>query len=289
MTASSAADTLADDRRVCGEQAREGDRERFLCSLFAAEPARSDLWALLAFNLEIARTRETVSEPTLGEIRLQWWREAIEAANQGTPRSHPVVRALAAAIARARLPRERFERLLHARVHDLYDDPLPDLAAVEDYADATSGELSVLTLDLLGVDDASARDAARHVGIAWALTGFVRATPFLASHRRLVLPADLLMAEGVSTEALFTGRPEPGLRTVLKGVADHARLHLRQARSARTTLPRAALPALLPARLAERHLALIEADKFDVFAGMRTPNPALAAVRVWWSNTRGRF
>ncbi|HKU93821.1 MAG TPA: squalene/phytoene synthase family protein, partial [Vineibacter sp.] len=206
MTAPAAADTLAEDQRACGEQARTGDRERFLCSLFAPEPARSDLWALLAFNLEIARTRETVSEPTLGEIRLQWWREAIETAGGGAPRAHPVVRALAAAIARVRPPHERFERLLHARVHDLYDDPLPDLAALEDYADATSGELSVLAMDLLGVDDSPAREAARHVGIAWALTGFVRATPFLASQRRLALPADLLTAEGVSTEAIFSGR-----------------------------------------------------------------------------------
>ncbi|TWT13620.1 phytoene/squalene synthase family protein [Reyranella sp. CPCC 100927] len=289
MTAPPPADALDDARRACSEQARAGDRERFLCSLFAPEPARSDLWALLAFNLEIARTRETVSEPTLGEIRLQWWREAIEAADAGNARPHPVVRALAAAMARVRPPRERFERLIHAREHDLYDDPMPDLAALEDYADATSGELSVLALDMLGVADAPVRVAARHVGIAWALAGVIRATPFLARQRRLLLPADQLAAESVSAEAIFSGQPEPGLRAVLKAIADHARYHLREARGIQATLPPAALPALLPARLAERHLALIEADRFDVFAGVRTPNPALTAARVWWSHARGRF
>jgi len=290
MTAPPPADTLADARRTCAEQVRAGDRERFLCSLFAPEPARGDLWALLAFNLEIARTRETVSEPTLGEIRLQWWREAIEAAYaDGTARPHPIVRALTAAITRARPPRERFERLLHGREHDLYDDPLPDLAALEDYADATSGELSVLALDLLGVGDATAQQAARHVGIAWALTGLVRAMPFLASQRRLPMPTDLLAAETVSPEAVFSGRPEPGLRVVLRAVADRARRHLREAHAVRGDVPRVALPALLPARLAEQHLALLEAAGFDVFAGVPTPNPALTAARIWWAHARGRY
>jgi NADH dehydrogenase [ubiquinone] 1 alpha subcomplex assembly factor 6 len=289
MTEPPPADALSEARRACAEQARAGDRERFLCSLFASEPARGDLWALLAFNLEIARTRETVSEPTLGEIRLQWWREAIESAYGGTPRPHPVVRALTSAITRARPPRERFERLLHAREHDLYDDPMPDLAALEDYADATSGELSVLALDLLGVGDAAAQQAARHVGIAWALIGLIRAMPFLASQRRLPLPADLLAAEGVSAESVFAGRPEPGLRAVLRAVADCARQHLREARAARRDVPRLALPALLPARLAERHLALIAGIDFEVFAGVPAPNPALTAARVWWSHARGRY
>ncbi|MCW5749333.1 MAG: squalene/phytoene synthase family protein, partial [Alphaproteobacteria bacterium] len=71
MTLAPTPQTLADARRECGQQVRAADRERFLCSLFAAEPARGDLWALLAFNVEIARTRETVSAPPLGEIRLQ--------------------------------------------------------------------------------------------------------------------------------------------------------------------------------------------------------------------------
>src|SRR5262245_24843071 len=115
MTLPPPPDALAEARRACAEQARAGDRERFLPTLFASEPARSDLWAALAFNLEIARTRETVSEPTLGEIRLQWWQESIDATYEGTPRAHPVVRALASAIARTRPPRARFERLLHGR------------------------------------------------------------------------------------------------------------------------------------------------------------------------------
>lgn len=265
------------------------DRERFLCSLFAPEPARSDLWALLAFNAEIARTRETVSEPALGEIRLQWWREAIEGAYGGTALSHPVVRALAAAIGRARPPRTRFERLLHARQHDLYDDPMPDLAALEDYADATSGELSVLAVDLLGIDAPPAQQAARHVGVAWALIGIVRAIPFLARQRRLPLPADWLAAQHVAVPSVFEGKPVPGLRQVLRDVADRARHHVTAARELRSDVPRDALPALLPARLVDRHLAVLARIDFDVFAGVPTLNPALTPLRLWWAHARGRY
>jgi phytoene synthase len=282
-------DALTDARRACGAQARSADRERFLCSLFAPEPARGDLWALLAFNAEIARTREVVSEPALGEIRLQWWREAIDAAYANTAPTHPVVRALAAAIGRARPPRARFERLLLARQHDLTDDPMPDLAALEDYADATSGELSVLALDLLGVAAPAAQRAARHVGIAWALTGILRATPFLASQRRLPLPADLLAAQGVTAEACFAGRPERGLCDVLRIIADRARRHLDEARAPRTDLSRAALPALLPARLAERHLGLLRSADFHVFAGVPALSPALMPLRLWWWHARGIY
>ncbi|HEX2889868.1 phytoene/squalene synthase family protein [Vineibacter terrae] len=289
MTLQTPPDILAEARLACGEQVRTGDRERFLCTLFAPEPARGDLWALLAFNLEIARTRETVSEPTLGEIRLQWWREAIEAAYDGSARPHPVVRALTAAITRARPSRARFERLLHARTHDLYDDPMPDIAALEDYADATSGEVSALELELLGIEDAPAQQAARRVGTAWALIGLIRATPFLAAQRRLKLPADLLEAEAVSAEAVFAGRPEAGLRPVLRAVADRARQLLAEARAARAGITRAALPALLPAALAQRHLARLEAIDFDVFAGVPAPNPGVTPALLWWAHARGRY
>jgi phytoene synthase len=178
---------------------------------------------------------------------------------------------------------------LHARAHDLHDDPVPDLAALEDYADASSGELSRLALELLGVDADAAHRAARRIGIAWALTGLVRATPFLARRRRLMLPSDLLAAHDVSAEALFAGRPGPGLRTVLEALAARARELVREARIDSADMPQAALPALLPAGLAERHLAALQAAGFDVFADVPAPNPALTSARLWWTHARRRY
>ncbi|HJQ58834.1 MAG TPA: squalene/phytoene synthase family protein, partial [Vineibacter sp.] len=183
----------------------------------------------------------------------------------------------------------RFERLLDARRRDLSDDPMPDLAALEDYADGTSGELSVLALDLVGVETPAAHQAARHVGVAWAITGLIRATPFFARQRRLLLPADLLTSHGVNPLSVFEGRPEPGLREVLREVARCARSHLDAARQPRAEVPRTALPVLLPARLADRHLALLEATDFDVFAGTPTRQAALTPLRIWWAHARARY
>ena len=97
---------------------REHDRDRFLTALFAPPERREDLFALYAFNLEVAKTAEVVSEAMIGRIRLQWWREAIDEIYGGKTRAHAVVGPLAATIERHNLPRGPFERLLPAGWHD---------------------------------------------------------------------------------------------------------------------------------------------------------------------------
>jgi phytoene synthase len=56
------------------ELVRRHDRDRYMTALFAPAARREALFALYAFNYEIARVREAVTQPTLGQIRLQWWR-----------------------------------------------------------------------------------------------------------------------------------------------------------------------------------------------------------------------
>ena len=82
----------------CAGQVRAHDRDRYLTATLAPADRREALFALYAFNLEIARTREVISEPMVGQIRLQWWREAIGGVYEDDPRAHEVVRPLAAAV-----------------------------------------------------------------------------------------------------------------------------------------------------------------------------------------------
>src|SRR5215472_14417671 len=106
------------------------DHDRFQTALFAPAPRREALFALYAFNYEIARVRETVSEPMLGQIRLQWWRESITAAFEGGPvRRHIVVEPLTAAIRAHGLTRAHFDRLIDAREGDLGEAPIAALSA----------------------------------------------------------------------------------------------------------------------------------------------------------------
>src|ERR1700728_2956622 len=108
----------------CEALVRAADKDRFLATLFAPAEHRAALHALYALNLEIARVREIVREPLAGEIRLQWWSDALAGIGAGDVGSNPVAAALLATIARYRLPKELLTGLIEARRFDLYDDPI---------------------------------------------------------------------------------------------------------------------------------------------------------------------
>ncbi len=279
----------AEAARHCADQVRRHDHDRYLCTLFAPVGARDAILALYAFNVEIAKVRETVSEPMMGQIRLQWWREVIENAPQGDLRKHPVAMALGAAIRDHGLPAEPFERLLVARESDLVDEPPETLAELEAYAEATASTLIELALTVLRADDDAARAVARHVGVAWALTGLLRAVPFHAARRQVLLPRDLTRAAGLDVGRMLDGRPDDALPTVARQVAEAARAHIDAARALRDRVPRAAVPALLPAVLATRYLKRLERGGFSLFdaAGQRPPGDR--AVRLLWAALRGRY
>lgn len=241
----------------CAELVRRHDHDRFLCALFAPAEEREALFALYAFNLEVARVRESVREPLLARMRLQWWRELIEGIYAGAAPREPVGAALAAAIARFDLACEPFARILAGREFDCDDHPPATLAELVDYAAATSSPLVGLSADILGARGDGVERAAHHLGIAWALTGLIRAVPFHARAKRLYLPAALNREAGLDVFAMFERGPAPGLSNVVTAVADSARDHLVKARGERAGVPVAALPAFLPASLAEYHLKRI--------------------------------
>lgn len=267
---------MADDPTVyCIDQVRRFDHDRYLCALFAPAAARARLFALYAFNVEIARVREIVSEPVIGQMRLQWWRDTMAEIAAGKVRSHPVATALARAFAETPVRPELFERLLTGREFDLADAPPASLAALETYADETSATLLRAALDLLDVADPETDAAARHIGLAWGLIGLLRAVPYHAQQRRLYLPEDLLSGAGVAADGLFEGRPSPGLATVVSAIVARADEHLARARAHRRAMRRLARPVLLLATLARRHRARLAQARFDVFSpALRRPTPA---------------
>ena len=81
----------------CARHVRAQDRDRYLTALFAPGERREDLFALYAFNLEVAKTAEVVSETMIGRVRLQWWRDCLEETYAGRPRHHAVAGPLAKA------------------------------------------------------------------------------------------------------------------------------------------------------------------------------------------------
>jgi len=164
-------------RRYVLDTVRRADRDRFLAALFAPEPQRADLLALLAFDHELARTRRVTREPLLARIRLEWWRDAVaEAAGQGQPRAQPIVESLSETVRRHGLAPERLVALIDARAEEI-DGPLDVVRAGHALAD--------LELAVLGLDHAPTRQAARAVAAAWLMGEGPERAALLAEARDL--------------------------------------------------------------------------------------------------------
>ena len=267
---------------ACGRQVRRHDNDRYLAALFAPADRREALFALAAANLEIARIREAVSEPMLGQMRLQWWREAVDEIAAGRVRRHEVVEPLAEAVRRFDLPIAELHPLIDARAFDLEDRAPRDLAELDAYAEATTAPLNRLALHLLGVAGAAAGPAASALGRATALTGLLRAIPFHARQRRVYLPTALVESVAVEMGELFELRPHAGLARAVEHLAGVAAGHLRQGRALGRALPRAATPVMLQASLAAGHLAALRRARFDVFApAVQTAHPLRVLGLVW--------
>ena len=246
---------MDEGRGHCAEEVRRHDHDRWLAALFAPEGPRAGLMALYAFNLELARIPAAVREPMLGEIRLQWWRETIDAALAGSARAQPVALALAAAHRAQPFTPALLRRLIDARTGDLYPAPPADLAQLETYAGETAGTLGELAAEALGAGGAASREAAREVGIGWALGGLIRALPFHVAEGRVYVPADLLAQAGLAAENLWAPANRPRLKPCLARIGDAAAAHFARARALRREVERAAMPALLPAAVGELYLA----------------------------------
>ena len=247
-----------------GVLAREADYDRYLSALFAPAGSREALFALIAFNHEIARIPEAVSEPMLGRIRLQWWREVVEAAYAGEPaRRHEVAVPLTDAIRACSLERAPVDAMLDAREGDLEEGGPADLAALERYAAATGGALTALMLQASGAGSGGALEAGRQVGTAWALIGTLRAAPLSAAQGRAALPADLLTVAAIAAEDLRAGKGFDRFAAVAAPVGRRAAALLDAAREARRAVPRQGRGVLLIARLADLYLARLRRAGWD--------------------------
>ena len=227
---------------------RAADPDRYFASLFAPARERSYLHALYAFNHEVAHVAESVREPMLGAIRLEWWRETAESAARGVPRNHDVARGLAALFADRGVQLPAFETIIAARAFDSSGEHFADFAALETYLDATGGALMRLAAQILGGDPELMREAA----LAYGLAGLLRSLSFHNRRHKLYLPIDLLKAVGLTPDEFFVLENDPRIEAALRQTALRARDHFLIAR--RTSRPRAALPALLPAALVPVYL-----------------------------------
>ena len=235
----------------CQALTRERDYDAYVASLFAPADKRPALYAIKAFSLEVASVRDRVSEPLPGEVRLQWWRDALSGEARGNVTAHPIAARLLAAIERYRLPREPFLDLIEARTFDLYDDPMPSTADFEGYAgEAFAAPLRLATLVLADGGDPGPADAAGHAGVALAVASALRDLQRHRARGQVFVPGDLLTRHGVTREA-FLADPQAWV------IADFAQLglqHLSTFERYLEAIPPAVAPAFLPVAAAALQL-----------------------------------
>ena len=152
---------------------RRGDPDRWLATRFIADrQARADVVALYAFDHQLARARRVASNPLVAEMRLTWWREAVEEIwSGGRVKAHPVAQALAGARSRCDLPRLSLEAMIDARI-DLLERTSLDLAQAFAWADAAAGSAAVLATMIL--DGQAPAEAAVAAGRVWGVVLLLR-------------------------------------------------------------------------------------------------------------------
>jgi phytoene synthase len=280
----SAATGSQDAVAFCAELVRSHDFSRYAATLFVSPLERRGLLALYAFNVEIARVRDSVSQPLPGEIRLQWWSDMLAGKAYGGVEGNPVAAELLAAIQHWELPVEPLARLIDEHQFDLYNDPMPTMAALEGYANDTSSALLALAAQMLGPPSEAIDHVARHAGLALAFAQVIASLPRDASRRQLFVPLQLLASHGSTMEEVFAGRPTPAILAALLELIGEAKRHLKTALRLLPDVPPQVRPAFLPLALVRRDLARMSRTDADPFQ----PHVASRLSMLWtlWRASR---
>ncbi|KAF5864794.1 hypothetical protein ETB97_006332 [Aspergillus alliaceus] len=252
-TTGASASEIQAAQKYCSDLLIKYDRPSYTLHTFIPRPAQPFYLALRALNVSLSLIPETTSSHTIGLMRLQFWRESISKILAGSPPKEPIAILLSAAISdlhertdgRARISKGWLTRLINARERGLTNDPYPDIAALETYAENTYSTLMYLTLSALPMASVTADHVASHVGKAVGITAVLKGLPLVAfpgamtggqggqagggSARQgaVMLPLDVMMQAGVKEEEVFRlGAEAPGLRDAVFTVATRASDHL---------------------------------------------------------------
>lgn len=275
-----------DAAAFCADLVRSHDFARYASTLFVPAEERRALLALHAFNVEISRVRDQVSQPLPGEIRMQWWTDLLAGAGHGGVEGNPVASELSAAIRAYGLPTEPMSRLIDEHQFDLYNDPMPTLAALEGYVHETASALFALAARILAPPSAEIEHLARHAGFAEGFVHVITSLPRDAARRQLFLPLQFLQGQGIGMEEVFSGKQTSKLRAAIDQLLGEARAHLQTAEELLAQVPVGVRPAFLPLVLVRHDLARMsraDNDPFVIQARSR-----LSTLWTLWRASRSR-
>jgi len=267
-----------DSAAFCADLVRTHDFARYAATLFLPADRRRALLSVYAFNVEIFRVREQVSQPLPGEMRLQWWTDMLAGAAHGGVEGNPVAAELLQTINDFRLPVEPLSRLIEEHQFDLYNDPMPSMAALEGYINDTSSALFSFGARVVAPPSEEIDHLARHAGLAQGMTAVIAALPLDAQRRQLFVPLQLLESHGSGMEEIFSGKQTPTARAAIEQLVGEAKSHLKTALALLKSIPREVRPLFLPLALVRRDLERMSRADSDPFVP-----PQTARLRTLWT------
>ena len=270
--------------QYCADLVRTHDFPRYASTLFLPAVHRRPMLSIYAFNVEISRVRDQVSQPLTGQLRLQWWTDLLAGLDHGGIEGNPVASELLWTIRNWRLPVDRLARLIVEHEFDLFNDPMPSLPALEGYINDTASTLFVCCARIL-VHPAEAIDhVARHAGLAYGMIDVVNKLPLDAARRQLFLPQQFLREHGSSMEEVFAGKQTPQARAAIDQLTTEANRHLKTTLSLLAETPQQVRPAFLALALVCRDVKRLQCRDYDPF--VLRPMPRLRMLWALWRASR---
>ncbi len=227
---------MPDHENHVQEELKSLDAERYLACLYLPEAFRNIAITLYAFDAEISRIPDLVSEPMPGEVRIQWWRDLIK--SDGNVGSSPLAETLLETIKVHKLPRETFDNYLEARIFDLYQDPMPDIGSYEGYLGETvSSFLNLIALSAGCERNTALADACGHAGVAIGISRHLSLCVHSRRRGQLFFPLSVLKKHKFDRNHWLMPKINHAHEAVVLEMTNLAKKHLEKAKIAISKLP----------------------------------------------------
>lgn len=134
--------------------------------------------------------------------RLDWWLDASQAAYEGQPSPHPMLRVTMQDMARSNVPFLHVAELIRGMRMDLSRRHYDTIEELRTYCYRVASVVGLWLTELFGVHDAATLERAASLGIAMQLTNIVRDVGEDRERGRLYLPRELMRRRGLTTATI---------------------------------------------------------------------------------------
>ncbi|MGH1349752.1 MAG: phytoene/squalene synthase family protein [Methyloligellaceae bacterium] len=257
---------------------------------FAPADKRKALTALYAFAMELDKIPDSVSEPALGEIRLQWWRDTLEKCIKGDLSGNPLADTLGEVIVAHNLPIVRIQEMIDARSFELSDDIFPDDIDLKIYLKKTY--ISMIRLASLILEKEQQPDeqqACEDVGLAYGYAMTLFRMPLDLSRGRIYLPQSMIDQHSVELETLFQGKHTSELAKAIEELGSLAIRHYGKFKKVERGISSKFSPAFLPVTLVQTYVSLLADNQHDILRELVRINPLSRLWKYWRAAAFGTF